>query len=190
MSVHYISAAFRSSRAKGLDRFVLVCLSNYADEQGCCYPSVQTVAKHCGVSDRKAQQSISKLIKIRELRKAKQGGCYNGKNTPNTYRILLKIPGEQYAPGEQCAPRAPRTKATNSAQRPSLQEITDFCSELGASASDAEHFNDLWESNGFTNNGTPIKNWQSVIRMRKRQKCLPSQKNNSDTDHTGSKVKL
>src|SRR4051812_31413021 len=93
MSVEHISAAFRNSKAKLAPRFVLVCLSNFADQNGVCYPSVKRIAQYCGMCDRAVQNAIDALIKLKELEVVKQGGTIDGKKLANVYRVTVPLDG-------------------------------------------------------------------------------------------------
>ncbi len=63
--------------------------------------------------------------------------------------------------------------------RPSIDAVRVFARELGLPESDGEYMFHHWESNGWTKNGKPIKNWQAMIRSWKSAKYMPSQKTNA-----------
>jgi 5-methylcytosine-specific restriction endonuclease McrA len=63
--------------------------------------------------------------------------------------------------------------------RPSIDAVRVFTRELGLPESDGEYMFHHWESNGWTKNGKPIKNWQAMIRSWKSAKYMPSQKTNA-----------
>lgn len=63
--------------------------------------------------------------------------------------------------------------------RPSIDAVRVFARKLGLPESDGEYMFHHWESNGWTKNGKPIKNWQAMIRSWKSAKYMPSQKTNA-----------
>ena len=63
------------------------------------------------------------------------------------------------------------------ARADSLDEVEEFCQELGLPASDAEYLWNHWEENGWTRNGRKIKDWRMTVRTWKSANFLPSQKN-------------
>lgn len=61
-------------------------------------------------------------------------------------------------------------------KKPTIQEIENYCLELGLAVTDGTYLWDKWTGNGWTNNGRAIKDWQATIRSWKRIGILPSQK--------------
>lgn len=57
-----------------------------------------------------------------------------------------------------------------------LPEVISFISEVGLKTADAEYIFHSWESNGWTRNGKPVKDWKSQIRAWKSAGYFPSQK--------------
>lgn len=92
MSVELISDALKNSSAKGLDRFVLVCLANFADEHGVAWPSVKKVSDRCGISESSVHRCIKSLLVIGEVEIIEAGGMVNQIKKPNRYQ--LRIPKE------------------------------------------------------------------------------------------------
>jgi hypothetical protein len=104
MSVDYISSAFRCSQAPPIARFVLVCLANFADENGYCWPSVGRVSRYCGMDERTVQRSIHHLIEMGELEVVQAGGMIDGKRVSNVYRIKLPLDPRHSATGGTAPP--------------------------------------------------------------------------------------
>ena len=107
MSVSHISAAFRHSKAKLAARFVLVCLANFADEDGRCYPSVTTIARHCGMSERAVHTALETLLRLGEVELLKKGGTINKKTISNLYRVTVPMDGCTTRTGAGGAPGKP-----------------------------------------------------------------------------------
>ena len=64
MSIECLNAALKVEGLPTSSKFVLVVLSNYADENSCCYPSHSHIGKIVGIKDRK---HIGKIIKQLEV---------------------------------------------------------------------------------------------------------------------------
>lgn len=60
MSINLMTAAFKADLAT-TQKFVLVALCDSANDQGECYPSVQTIAEKCSLSDRAVQIAMQEL---------------------------------------------------------------------------------------------------------------------------------
>ena len=64
MSIECLNAALKVEGLPTSSKFVLVVLSNYADERSTCYPSHSHIGKIVGIKDRK---HIGKIIKQLEF---------------------------------------------------------------------------------------------------------------------------
>ena len=62
-------------------------------------------------------------------------------------------------------------------QKPTVEEVKLFCSEIQMSMTDAEWFFYKCEGCGWTNGGKPIKSWEATIRAWRAASYFPSQKN-------------
>jgi Helix-turn-helix domain len=87
MSVEFITPVLKNSRSTGLNKFVLVCLANYADEHGVSYPSVSTLANRCGISETSVHKCIKKLMALGEVELVEAGGMANQIKKANRYKI-------------------------------------------------------------------------------------------------------
>lgn len=54
------------------EKFVLVLLSNYADEHGICWPSIETLCEQTGLSRPAVKRALRKLVERGIVTKAKQ----------------------------------------------------------------------------------------------------------------------
>lgn len=107
MSVDCLSWAFKltDDRLSSSQKFVLVALANYADEDGSCFPSIRLLARMTGLKDRAVQYAIRALEECGYLttemrtRVAKT----NGADVPTSSRYVLHrdpvTPGASGAPG-------------------------------------------------------------------------------------------
>jgi hypothetical protein len=60
--------------------------------------------------------------------------------------------------------------------RGTIEEVVEFAKSIGLPESDGEYLFHKWEGNGWTNGGSPVKNWKATIRSWVKGKFLPSQK--------------
>jgi AraC-like DNA-binding protein len=54
------------------EKFVLIMLSNYADEHGKCWPSIETLCNETGMSRPTVKRALRKLVERKLLIKAKR----------------------------------------------------------------------------------------------------------------------
>ncbi|WP_420406925.1 helix-turn-helix domain-containing protein [Hoeflea sp.] len=85
MSIFVTSQVWKSAPVKGSDLLVLLALSDFANDDGVCWPSMATIAEKARISERSAQRACramadSGLIEIEEN---------SGPKGANRYRIIL-----------------------------------------------------------------------------------------------------
>ena len=97
MSNEMINRAFNLSKAKGISKLVLVCLADYADEQGICFPGKGRIAKRCGIAKRTADRAIADLLAIKEIKVVRHGGKAGEQKKSNRYQITINPDGCQAA---------------------------------------------------------------------------------------------
>lgn len=68
MSIEAVSWVFKLEIARSSEKFVMVCLANYADERGICYPSVQTICLDTGLDRKTVISSLKRLCENGLLR--------------------------------------------------------------------------------------------------------------------------
>jgi len=88
MSVKVMSRVWDSASQGGSDKLMLLALADRADEDGICWPGMAYLAGKCGVTERQAQRTISKLA-IRGEVYVETGG---GKGKTNSYFITVGLP--------------------------------------------------------------------------------------------------
>ena len=97
MSIKLMSEAWEL-RLPQTEKMVLLCLCDYANDSGECWPSVETLATKCSVSDRTVQRTIRKLVADGLLTVRSSNG-----RVANVYRISLRQPRQNVTPTE-CHP--------------------------------------------------------------------------------------
>lgn len=101
MSISAINAVWKLATLPGVEKSVLLALADYANADGMCWPSVATLARKCGWSERTVQESVRKLEAMKLL--AVEKSVSGGKQTVNRYMVL---PGREEGEGRG-APGAP-----------------------------------------------------------------------------------
>lgn len=91
MSVEAITIALHHSRAKGSDKLVLLGIANHHGDNG-AYPSLETLGRYSGVSQRSVRRSIQELQKLGEIVVYVNGAPTSGQYKPNLYYFTLACP--------------------------------------------------------------------------------------------------
>lgn len=94
MSIESISIALHHSRATGAAKLVLIGIANH-DGDGGAWPSVATLAKYAGVTERNVQKAVDRLEQLHEVRRFVQAGGDHRvaeHKRPNRYNFLLSCP--------------------------------------------------------------------------------------------------
>jgi hypothetical protein len=73
VSIELMTVAWRSDLPSGR-KLVLLSLCDNANDQGECYPSMATIAKRCGMSERAAQGHVVELQKVGILSRVERHG--------------------------------------------------------------------------------------------------------------------
>ena len=66
---------------------VLLALADHARDDGVCWPSIRTIAAKARVEERSAQRILRRLIEKGLVELVTKGGCIDGHNVPNRYRV-------------------------------------------------------------------------------------------------------
>ena len=75
-------------------------------------------------------------------------------------------------------------------EKPSIDDVRMFCSEIGLLESDADALFWKWEGNGWTNSNKPIKDWKATIRSWKAAGHIPSMKNGGNHVTQGNAINI
>ena len=95
MSWQHVESVLEQSRARNAARMVLTVLATHANDQGVCWPGVETVMRKAGVCRTAIHDAFQKLTALGELQidvGAGAKGC-------NLYRILLPTSGSGHRDG-------------------------------------------------------------------------------------------
>ncbi len=88
MSNNAIKWAYEAIGIKPLTKFVLVTMANWSDENGFCYPGMDSLAGKCGMGKRTVVRAVSELEKQGLIVVTKRGGFGQGRAS-NQYRLQL-----------------------------------------------------------------------------------------------------
>lgn len=83
MSIEIMSLIWKFSKQEGTALLMLLAIADHANDEGICWPSVQTLANKCRLSKRQATRLIQKLESEGEL-VIDQGG---GRGHSNLYKV-------------------------------------------------------------------------------------------------------
>ena len=79
---------------------VLLALADHARDDGVCWPSIRTIAAKARVEERSAQRILRRLIEKGLVELVTKGGCIDGHNVPNRYRVTGGDPASPHGPTE------------------------------------------------------------------------------------------
>lgn len=88
MSIEVMNAVWKSSKSTGRTKLVLLAIADHQGEQG-AWPSLGTLAKMAGASERSVQRDIEELERLGELRVTRYGSPTKGRNKTNLYFVTL-----------------------------------------------------------------------------------------------------
>lgn len=88
MSIQAVSWALEQV-APMAPKFILVCLANYADENGECWPKLDTLARNAGCGRRSVQRYIDELCELGLVEKVERKAA-KGRFASNFYRVPIR----------------------------------------------------------------------------------------------------
>jgi len=130
---------------------VLLALADHARDDGLCWPSMRSIAVKARIEERSAQRIVRRLIEKGMIELVSQGGCIDGCNTPNRYRVIGGEPRQthgvtdgrpgatvsQGVRGDSASPRGDREDKKGVTQghpnhqiEPLTERITTTCPQL------------------------------------------------------------
>lgn len=90
MSIECLNEALKVEGLPTSSKFVLVVLSNYADENSCCYPSHSHIGKIVGIKDRKHIGKIIKQLEVLGYLKVNKRYRDDGGSLSNLYQLSIE----------------------------------------------------------------------------------------------------
>lgn len=107
MSVKVMSYVWDIPSFKGSDKLVMLCLADHADDQGVCWPSIDTISRKSGVSATTVKTTLKKLeignwiVKKNQFKTAETGRLVRANNKYQLNVFLLKKTADEQADFEQ-----------------------------------------------------------------------------------------
>ena len=88
MSIRLMSQVWEDVRIQSqAELLVLLALADHARDDGLCWPSMRTIAAKARIEERSAQRILRRLIENGLVELVSKGGCIDGQNVPNRYRV-------------------------------------------------------------------------------------------------------
>ncbi|WP_217516879.1 helix-turn-helix domain-containing protein [Vibrio metschnikovii] len=91
MSIKIMSAVWDVSAFRGNQKLILLCLADFASDEGYAWPSLGTVAKKCGVSKSTLKSQIKTLVDLGVLKVKHRKKENSRDNDSNMYWIDLAV---------------------------------------------------------------------------------------------------
>jgi hypothetical protein len=88
MSIRLMSQVWEDDRIQSqAELLVLLALADHARDDGLCWPSIRTIAAKARIEERSAQRILRRLIEKGLVELVSKGGCIDGQNVPNRYKV-------------------------------------------------------------------------------------------------------
>ncbi|WP_166647809.1 helix-turn-helix domain-containing protein [Aquamicrobium defluvii] len=139
MSIQAVAWAIDQKTGSAAGKVVLICLANYADEDGKCWPSQKTIAEETELSERSVREWLQKLedagLLTREPRRRDDGYraadliCLALKNQPAKSAGKPNLTGKSRQSHRQIAPISPEPVAAPTSFEPSREPSAEAARE-------------------------------------------------------------
>lgn len=145
MSVKIMSFVWDNMELKGNNKLVMLCLADFANDEGYCYPSIETIARKSGIAESTTKGVIKRLVEdgiLQKKQRSKLGDSGRRVATSNAYYLNIGkiVSGAYESLDSGCSKLRPSTntlkvkEGTNyersdyerSKQRVLRSQITDF----------------------------------------------------------------
>ena len=148
----------------GNDLLAYALIYSYSqDKQGCYFGSLTHTAERLNISRRAAVDVLSRLLEKGYITKSSV-------EVDGVVRCMYKavVPSEVEGGPPPKEKHPARKTSPTKLQRPTLEEVKDYCSERG-NIVDAQRFFDFYEANGWCQGrGKPIRDWRAAVRTWER----------------------
>ncbi|USD68109.1 helix-turn-helix domain-containing protein [Vibrio sp. SCSIO 43136] len=106
MSVKIMGYVWDIPTFKGSDKLIMLCLADFCNDKGFCWPSIETIARKSGVSVSTVKAVLKKLVEAKWLTKKNQFKQVRGKTVraSNQYQLhvgKLRVESFKYAEPEE-----------------------------------------------------------------------------------------
>lgn len=87
MSIELMNHVWKHADVTGSELLVLLALADYSNEQGICWPSLNTIGQKARISRRQVIRILQKLGEMGLVEVLEPGGVIGGQNRANLYKI-------------------------------------------------------------------------------------------------------
>ena len=168
------------------EKILLMEIDSFTTKGHECYISNQYIAELLGVTERSASRILSHLLESGLIRVVKFDGrkryvestiCFHAERTQ------MSMQGGQSSPhtdnNEYINNNSLYKRGSSRFQKPSLEEIRQYCINRGNQV-DPEQFFNFYESKGWMVGRSHMKDWRASVRTwEKREKEIPQRKRES-----------
>lgn len=169
------------------EKILLMEIDSFTAKDRECYISNEYIAELLGVSVSWASKCLSHLLELGFVRVVKFDGRKRYVESTIQFKADLnessmqdgtKVPytnNNEYINNNNSLYK----KGSSRFQKPTIEEIRQFCLEKGYNV-DAEQFFNFYESKGWLVGKSPMKNWRAAVSTwNKRDKEIPQRKRES-----------
>ena len=165
------------------EKILLMEIDSFTAKDRECYISNEYIAELLGVTDRCARKYLSHLLQLGLIRVVKFDGRKRYVESTISFQAEWNICSRQDGVSvphnnnnEYINNNSLYKRESSRFQKPSIEEIRQYCSSRNNSV-DPEQFFNFYESKGWTIGKSPMKDWRAAVRTwEKREKEVPQRK--------------
>ena len=173
------------------EKILLMEIDSFTAKDRECYISNEYIAELLGISVSWASKCLSHLLELGLVRVVKFDGRKRYVESTIQFKADLNESSMQDGTkvqhtnnNEYINNNSLYKKGSSRFQKPTIEEIRQYCLEKGYNV-DAEQFFNFYESKGWVVGKSPMKNWRAaVITWNKREKEIPQRKRDSRKEST------
>ena len=168
------------------EKILLMEIDSFTAKDRECYISNEYIAELLGVSVSWASKCLSHLLELGFVRVVKFDGRKRYVESTIQFKADLNESSMQDGTkvqhtnnNEYINNNSLYKKGSSRFQKPTIEEIRQYCLEKGYNV-DAEQFFNFYESKGWVVGKSPMKNWRAAVSTwNKREKEVPQRKRES-----------
>ena len=168
------------------EKILLMEIDSFTAKDRECYISNEYIAELLGVSVSWASKCLSHLLELGFVRVVKFDGRKRYVESTIQFKADLNVSSMQDGTkvqhtnnNEYINNNSLYKKGSSRFQKPTIEEIRQYCLEKGYNV-DAEQFFNFYESKGWVVGKSPMKNWRAAVSTwNKREKEIPQRKRES-----------
>lgn len=168
------------------EKILLMEIDSFTAKDRECYISNEYIAELLGVSVSWASKCLSHLLELGLVRVVKFDGRKRYVESTIQFKADLNESSMQDGTkvqhtnnNEYINNNSLYKKGSSRFQKPTIEEIRQYCLEKGYNV-DAEQFFNFYESKGWVVGKSPMKNWRAAVSTwNKREKEIPQRKRES-----------